>query len=442
MKKITVTILATTLTISSLLVVQNVFATDFSGQEDKYMNICASDTLSKSDENVCKEFNAYLKEKNKNLKSQMSDNEKEIANSKASIDELDATLKDLNSSISSKEAEITYLNNSISTLEKNIANKETELKDRMYSMQSYINSNYYIDFIFGASNFSDLFSRMNSITELTAYDKTLIQELANSKKEIEQQKSTVNTALANLASQKSQQETLQTTYLAKYQELNSDLIAKQKEVIDNTNTTEKIDDNMAALALAAEQSRVEGITQIPTPPVNNNTQNNNSSNGNSSNNDTSNNNSNNNDSSSDNDNSSSETTPTPPVEESGDSSVGIAIANYALSKQGSPYVWGASGPNSFDCSGLVYWAHRQAGIKFSRPTAASLSGMGVAVSYSNLQPGDIITFKTSPSYVSHVGIYIGGGKMVHAPVPGQTVQVANLNIAYWQNALYNCRRLY
>lgn len=421
MKKTKLLLLTIPLALGTMAVVPDVFAKDFSGQEDKYIALCASSTLSSNDEKVCKEFNTYLKDKNKDLKSNIKDTEQAVADSQASLDDIDNAIQDISTSITDREKEIEYLNTSIKNLEDDITAKEEELRDRMYYMQTYVNSNTYVDFIFGASSFSDMFSRLNSISELTSYDKQLVKNLADAKNEVEQQKKTVNTALANLDNQKKQQESLQQQYLAKYQEQNADLVAKQKEVMENSNTSEKIDDNLAALAAAAEQSRVEGVTQV-TPPSNNNS----SGNGNSNNN---------------NSDGSSGGNTTPPIT-NGNSDIGVAIANYALSKQGAPYVWGANGPDSFDCSGLVYWAHRQAGINFSRPTAARLAGMGTAVSYSNLQPGDIITFKTSPSYVSHVGIYIGSGKMVHAPVPGQDVQVANLNVAYWQNTLYNCRRLY
>ena len=96
------------------------------------------------------------------------------------------------------------------------------------------------------------------------------------------------------------------------------------------------------------------------------------------------------------------------------SELGNAIANSALSKRGCQYVWGASGPDTFDCSGLVWWACNENGVKFERTTASQLSKMGKSVKYEELQAGDIITFKTDPSYISHVGIYIGNGQMVHA----------------------------
>lgn len=118
---------------------------------------------------------------------------------------------------------------------------------------------------------------------------------------------------------------------------------------------------------------------------------------------------------------------------------GQAVVDAAMSKLGSPYVWGAQGPNSFDCSGLVWWAHRQAGVNFGRTTAASLAHMGQEVSISQLQPGDIIT-TTSDGRVSHVVIYIGNGKIVHAPQTGDVVKVSSL--ASRKGNIYSCRRLY
>jgi cell wall-associated NlpC family hydrolase len=83
---------------------------------------------------------------------------------------------------------------------------------------------------------------------------------------------------------------------------------------------------------------------------------------------------------------------------------------YALAQVGDSYVWGAEGPSAFDCSGLMVAAYRSAGVSITH-SAIGLSRTGRSVSKSNLQPGDLI-FWYSP--VHHVGIYVGGGMMVHA----------------------------
>ncbi|WP_189703692.1 C40 family peptidase [Streptomyces anandii] len=100
-----------------------------------------------------------------------------------------------------------------------------------------------------------------------------------------------------------------------------------------------------------------------------------------------------------------------------------AAVSYAYAKLGSPYVWGATGPDAFDCSGLVQAAYRSAGVSLPRTTYAQI-GAGRRVSRSELLPGDLVFFYSG---VSHVGIYIGGGRMIHAPNPSAPVRVAPID---------------
>ena len=100
----------------------------------------------------------------------------------------------------------------------------------------------------------------------------------------------------------------------------------------------------------------------------------------------------------------------------------IAIKT-AMSKIGSPYVYGATGPNSFDCSGLTSFAYAAAGITLPR-SSGEQAGIGRPVSRAQLKPGDLVFFY---SPISHVGLYIGGGKMVHARTFGQPVAVTSVD---------------
>ncbi len=100
-----------------------------------------------------------------------------------------------------------------------------------------------------------------------------------------------------------------------------------------------------------------------------------------------------------------------------------AAVDTALAQVGDSYVWGASGPNSFDCSGLTQYAYAAAGV--SLPHSSRMQAqMGTAVSRAELQPGDLI-FYYSP--VSHVSMYIGNGQMVHASTSGQPVKVVSVD---------------
>ncbi len=99
------------------------------------------------------------------------------------------------------------------------------------------------------------------------------------------------------------------------------------------------------------------------------------------------------------------------------------IVDAAMAQRGKPYVWAAEGPGSFDCSGLTLYAAAAAGIGLPHSSAMQ-ARMGTQVSRSQLQPGDLVFFY---SPVSHVGIYIGNGQMVHAPTFGDVVKVAGVD---------------
>ncbi|MFE9646927.1 NlpC/P60 family protein [Streptomyces sp. NPDC006365] len=100
-----------------------------------------------------------------------------------------------------------------------------------------------------------------------------------------------------------------------------------------------------------------------------------------------------------------------------------AAISYAYEKLGSPYVWGATGPDAFDCSGLMQAAYRSAGISLPRTTYAQIDA-GERVSRAGLRPGDLVFFYSS---ISHVGLYVGNGQMIHAPNPSAPVRLAPLD---------------
>ncbi|MFD9934935.1 NlpC/P60 family protein [Streptomyces massasporeus] len=116
------------------------------------------------------------------------------------------------------------------------------------------------------------------------------------------------------------------------------------------------------------------------------------------------------------------TAPGPASAQAPNSRAATAVS-YAYQKLGSPYVWGATGPNAFDCSGLVQAAYRAAGVSLPRTTYSQIA-VGRRVSRSELLPGDLVFFYAG---ISHVGIYVGNGRMIHAPNPSAPVRVAPLD---------------
>ena len=118
------------------------------------------------------------------------------------------------------------------------------------------------------------------------------------------------------------------------------------------------------------------------------------------------------------------------------------VISLAKTLLGKPYVWGAQGPNAFDCSGLMTYIFKNgAGINLPR-TSTEQSKYGMTVSKVDLKPGDLIFSSTNGTgKVSHVGIYIGNGEMIHAPKPGDVVKKSKINNSYWNNAYLWSKRV-
>ena len=433
-------------------------AIDFSKNEAKYMSLCSSSQLTNDNKKTCESFNSYLKEKNKKLKKELQSQKSDAQNTANSLSAAEKKLNSINNSISSKEAEIKYVENSIQNTQNEIDQNSQEIKDRMYVMQSYMNENTFINYIFGANNFTDMLSRIDSFNTLTYSDKELVKTMVEKKKAIESQKVTLENAKKVLESQKVEQAAIQTQYETLLEEQRKKVAATQVDANVAASQSKQIDESLTAFYESSKKDDVGHVNQLPvpsTPSTNNNTSSNTNNNQSSNTNNeqdsntdqtTNNNNSNENQNSSNNNqNSSTNTNQNNSSTTESNAALGVKIANYALAKQGSRYYWGASGPTYFDCSGLVYWAHKQAGVRIGRTTAAGYAGSGKSVSYNNLQIGDVITFNYGRG-VAHIGRMVhasGKGSETVGQDPNQCVKVTSIAPgSYFYNYIYNCRRLY
>jgi cell wall-associated NlpC family hydrolase len=111
-------------------------------------------------------------------------------------------------------------------------------------------------------------------------------------------------------------------------------------------------------------------------------------------------------------------------------------ATLALRMVGTPYRWGGEAPGGFDCSGLVRWAYGRVGIDLPHNSNA-LFGVGRAVSPKRLETGDVLFF----TGLGHVGLYLGGGLMVHAPYSGKHVEIVSLDASHYGGRLIGARRV-
>jgi peptidoglycan DL-endopeptidase CwlO len=119
----------------------------------------------------------------------------------------------------------------------------------------------------------------------------------------------------------------------------------------------------------------------------------------------------------------------PPTQYSG-------VVGIAMQYLGVPYVWGGSSPSGFDCSGFVMYVYAQVGVSLPHYTGAQW-GMGVPVSYGDLQPGDLVFFDG----LGHVGIYIGGGEFIHSPHTGDVVRIDSLSEGWYAATYDGARRI-
>lgn len=119
---------------------------------------------------------------------------------------------------------------------------------------------------------------------------------------------------------------------------------------------------------------------------------------------------------------------------------GVALLHVAQARIGAPYRYGGAGPDAFDCSGLVAYAHGQLGVSVPR-SAAQQFAAATPVPRRDLRPGDLVFFRLEGRDVSHVGIYAGDERFVHAPQSGGQVRMASLDEEYFRRNFAGAGRL-
>jgi cell wall-associated NlpC family hydrolase len=376
--------------------VTNVHAEDFSKNEDKYITLCSSSNLTKDKESVCRKFNDYLKNKNSSIAQSITDQQDDLATTKNQLKSLDKKINELEDRITKLEKEISYVQKNISKLQTQIKKKNQLIGERMYSMQDVYNSEAFITYVFRAQSVKDVFSRIASLTQLTDYEEELAKGLKEDQRDLKEQEDTLSNSQAALTREKRKTKSLQKKAVKLKAEQELKLAKTKNEKTKLTAAQAKIDAALDAMIARDSTSTVDYTGGVGKG-----------------------------------------------------SETGKKICEAALSKLGKRYWWGKTGPDYFDCSGLVYWAHNAAGVSIGRQTAAGYAKAGVPVSSASLSAGDIITFSYG-SGVAHVGIYLGNGYFVHASGkgsgtvgqdPNQCVKVSKL-AGRWQGYVYNYRRLY
>ena len=401
--------------------------------------------------------------------------EANIAEINEKIQTLDSEMVKLTNEMENNQREIENLNDQIELTEKeiekvkqDIADKEDILGERLREIYKSGGTTDYITLIFSAQSFGDLISKINAANKVVQLDQEMIEDVKNTKKSLDEKVASLDEKVSEtealneevkkqskeveenkaeqenlVAKAKEEQEKFDAEYLSV---LELELVQAQIDVCYNSDSSytdldnaitnlrlvrdnqiksptveEKINDAIEYAKPVREEKKAEEErkkaeeaerqAQLQREEEERQSQINrgDSSSSNSSSNSSSSNSNSNSSSSSDSSSSSGITT----------SGSAQAIVNEAYKHLGKAYVWGAKGPDNFDCSGFTSYVYKTVtGIWIGGDTYSQI-GSGREVSYSELQPGDLVF-----PHSGHVGIYIGNGQMIHAPQTGDVVKVA------------------
>ena len=361
------------------------------------------------------------------LQQKKAEEQNKVSSLQAELTELLTKMSDLEADLIEKGTEVTQATADLEDAQKKEEKQYEDMKLRIKYMYEEGNTTF-VEKLLTADSISELLNQADFVQSVHSYDRKMLQEYVDTKQQIADLKATLETEMANM-------EQLQDDYEGEKQNLNATIETHRANVAD-------FDVQLQAAVQAAAEAAAQREAELQAS-VNEITggQNNGNTGGQSGNVGGSGQNNNGNTSvtppqgGSGDTTGSVEQTPsvpeipqqpqqpvTPPV---GDTSVGQAIVNVAYGYLGIPYVWGGTTTAGFDCSGMVQAAHAAVGIGLPRVSEAQ-GACGQAVgSMAEALPGDIVC------YGYHVGIYIGGGQMIHAPEPGDVVKVSSVYGSPW-----------
>ncbi|AVQ46673.1 C40 family peptidase [Clostridium botulinum] len=315
--------------------------------------------------------------------------EEKIQNMDNSIQGLMYKIEDNNKDIEKNKEDISKLGKDIEKAQKQIESREDLFNKRVRAM--YISGfDSYADIILESEGLSDLITRVDTVKKVMGFDQGVIKELKTKKEEIKEKKVALDKKSTEIAQLKAENEKKLASVKSEKSktELEAKNLRKQKEEAAKAAQRQAAERQAAQSQSSVSQSRGGSSVSVEAP----------SSSG----------------SSSSSSSSSKPSNPAPPATH-GD------VVGYAMQFQGVPYVWGGTSPSGFDCSGFVQYVYRNAaGIELPRDTYGQI-GAGTRVSQDQLQPGDLVF-----PHTGHVGIYIGGGQMIHAPHTGDVVKISSV----------------
>ncbi|QBA74839.1 hypothetical protein EVE90_11100 [Lacticaseibacillus paracasei] len=320
-------------------------------------------------------------------------------------------IKNAEEKISASQAKIASYNQQIVKAQVEVGKRKDNLKEQLISLQKQVGNsvtgNVYFDFVLNSNSLTDLVGRSLTVNKLSQASAEALQAVKDSQAKVKTLQTEQEAKQETLVATKSQLESDK----AKLESLKSDA---EKSASDLQQTLEANKDKLAQLAASEDAAKAAAATAaVAATPSASSTSTASSSAASSSAN-----------TSTTSASSSASASQAPASNTSSVSVSGGSIASNAAKYIGVPYVYGGTSPSGFDCSGLIYYAAKEAGISLPR-TSQAQSTLGSYVSVSDLKAGDLV-FWGGVGSAYHVGIYIGGGQYLHAPAPGQSVTIQSM----------------
>ena len=347
------------------------------------------------------------------LKQKKQETQNQVSDLQTQLNSLMTKISDLENDLIETGEEISQTEEDLKTAQEEQEQQYAAMKLRIKYMYEEGTGTATVEKVLTSGDISSVLTQAEYSQQVHSYDRDKLEEYVATVQKVEDLKTTLETKMADL------QET-QTEYDAQKDELNTTITEKSSEI---ANLDVKIDEAVKKAAEEAAKKAAEEAAKknnsSSSSSNRNNSSNSSSSSSNSSSSNSSSSSSGSSSSSSSNSSSSSSSSSSP----SYSADKGSIIVNAAYSQIGVPYVWGGTTPGvGLDCSGLVQYCYRQAGISIPR-TSGDILAKGTIVS--NPQPGDICW--TS----GHVEIYIGGGQMIEAQQTGVPVKVSSVRVTYY-----------
>lgn len=382
-------------------------------------------------------YDSQIEQKNSeinDLKSKQSEAQSQIDSLESSINKINKKADELLKEQSTLREETVQLQKDIEVLTERIAKREEAIRNQARDVQVNNQSSVYVKALLDATSFTDALGRLKAMTTIVNANNDLVNQQKADKKAVEDKKAENEAKQEEIAKNQATLEEQKGTLEAKQADLNvlkaslaeqqatkeseKQALAEQKAAFEaEQKRVREQQAQAAAVQQAAQQAQATGSTS---------TNNASSSSSSSSSSQASSSNSTSSNTSSSNAGVSNVVSPSTPAP--APSGNGSAIVAEAYKHIGKPYVWGAKGPNSFDCSGFTRYVYLQVTGRDIGGWTVPQEGAGTVIPVSQAQPGDLY-FWGSRGSSYHVAIALGGGSYIHAPQPGESVKVGS--VAYF-----------